>query len=218
VTTFGFLHTADVHEATFSRLLAEISPGDSAVHLTDASLLTDARRRDEGDEGDEGDDDLFARIGLRLRTLADRGAVRVLCTCSTIAGPAEVIGRSVGVDVLRVDRPMAEQAVAAGDRIAVVAALASTMAPTRTLLQETADAAGRRLTIVDAPCLAAWSHFEAGALDRYLATLATHLQSLDQTADVIVLAQASMAPVAALVSLSALVLSSPRPAVLALVS
>ena len=128
-----------------------------------------------------------------------------------------MVGRAVGIDVLRVDRPMAEQAVAGGDRIAVVAALASTMAPTRALLRETAAAAGRHVTIVDAPCLAAWSHFEAGELDRYLATLAAHLQSLDEGSDVIVLAQASMAPVQALVSLSSLVLSSPRPAVLALV-
>lgn len=211
MTTFGFLHTAEVHEVTFSRLLQEISPEDTAVHLTDPSLLTDARRRHEVD------DDLRLRIGARIGELADRGAARILCTCSTIGGPAEEVGRTGGVDVLRVDRPMAEQAVAGGSRIAVVAALASTMAPTRDLLQETADGAGRAVSIVDAPCLAAWSHFEAGELDRYFATLAAHLEGLDETTDVIVLAQASMAPVEALVSLSSLVLSSPRPAVLALV-
>ena len=210
-TTFGFLHTAEVNQVTFSRLLEEISPADTAVHLTDASLLTDARRRDGVD------DDLLSRIGARIGALADRGAARILCTCSTIAGPAEAVGRALGLDVLRVDRPMAEQAVAGGSRIAVVAALASTMAPTRDLLQETADRAGRTVTITDAPCLAAWSHFEAGELDRYFATLATHLEAVDQTTDVIVLAQASMAPVEALVSLSSLVLSSPRTAVLALV-
>jgi hypothetical protein len=37
----------------------------------------------------------------------------------------------VAVPVLRIDRPMAERAVAAGGRIAVVAAVESTLAPIR---------------------------------------------------------------------------------------
>ncbi len=208
---YGFLHTAAVHVAVFSGLLAEISPGDSAVQLVDESLLADTRRRGLVD------DELRARIGVGLEDLDRRGAVRIVCTCSTIGGDAEEVGRTLGLDVFRVDRPMAEAAVSVGGRIAVVGGPASTLAPTRALLQETADAAGRSVTLIDAPCLTAWPHFEAGRLDRYYATLAAHLQSLDGSADVIVLAQASMAPVEALVSLSSLVLSSPRPAVRALV-
>lgn len=211
MTTFGFLHTAPVHVATFTELLGQISPDDSAVHVVDESLLTDARRRAGVDA------DLRARIGDSVRRLTAGGAVRVVCTCSTIGGPAEVIGRHLGVPVRRVDRPMARMAVASGDRIAVVAALESTIEPTRRLLQETADAAGRQVRIVDAPCLSAWSHFESGHPDRYLATLAAHLESLDEGSDVIVLAQASMAPVEKLVRLTSLVLSSPRPAVMDLV-
>jgi hypothetical protein len=211
VTTFGFLHTADVHVGSFTRLLDEISPDDRAVHVVDPSLLTDARRRGGVD------DDLRVRMGGRVRELSARGAVRVVCTCSTIGGPAEEIGRQIGVPVRRVDRPMARVAVAAGDDIAVVAALEATIEPTHRLLRETADAVGRPVRIVDAPCPAAWSHFEAGDGDRYLATLAAHLESLDDRSDVIVLAQASMAPVEALVRVTALVLSSPRPAVMDLV-
>jgi hypothetical protein len=152
-----------------------------------------------------------------VRELVARGSVRVVCTCSTIGGPAEEIGRPLGVPVRRVDRPMARMAVAAGDRIAVVAALESTIEPTHRLLRETADAVGRPVRIIDAPCPEAWSHFEAGDGDRHLATLAAHLETVDDGCDVIVLAQVSMAPVEALVRLTALVLSSPRPAVMDLV-
>jgi hypothetical protein len=211
VTTFGFLHTADAHLGVFAALLDEISPDDRAVQLVDESLLTDARRRGGVDE------DLRRRIGTQLEALTAQGAVRVVSTCSTIGGPSEEIGRAAGIDVLRVDRPMARIAVASGDRIAVVAALESTVGPTRDLLTQTAEEAGRRVTVVDAPCLEAWTHFEAGAHDRYYATLASHLESLDDAVDVVVLAQASMAPVEGLVRLHALVLSSPRTAVMALV-
>ncbi len=211
MTTFGFLHTADAHLGVFTALLDEISPDDGAVHVVDETLLTDARRRGRVD------DDLRRRIGMQLEALTAAGAVRVVCTCSTIGGPAEEIGRAEGVDVLRVDRPMARIAVAGGGRIAVVAALESTIGPTRDLLTRAADEAGQRVTVVDAPCLEAWAHFETGDHDRYYATIAAHLESLDATVDVIVLAQASMAPVERLVRLTSPVLSSPRTAVLALV-
>jgi hypothetical protein len=211
VATFGFLHTASVHVRLFTALLAEISPDDTAVHLVDESLLTDARRRHGVD------DDLRRRMAGAVTALAAQDAVRVVCTCSTIGGPAEEVGRALGVDVIRVDRPMAERAVAAGPRIAVVAALESTLAPTGDLLRETAGRAGVPVTIVDAPCLDAWHHFEAGDHARYFATVATHLESVDGDVDVIVLAQASMAPVEKLVRLTSLVLSSPRAAVTELV-
>jgi hypothetical protein len=211
VTVYGFLHTADVHVEVFTDLLAELSPDDTAVHLVDQSLLTDARRRGGVD------DDLRLRISTRIRELSSEGAVRVVCTCSTVGGPSEDVGRALGVDVLRVDRPMAEMAVASGTTIAIVAALESTIAPTRALLTETAESAGRDVTIVDAPCLQAWTHWEAGDRARYVATLASHLETLDDAFDVIVLAQASMAPVQAVIALKALVLSSPRTAVAALV-
>jgi hypothetical protein len=211
VTVFGFLHTADVHVEVFTRLLSDISPQDGALHVVDPSLLTDAGRRGTVD------DDLRARIGAHLRALQAQGAVRVVCTCSTIGGASEEIGRHLGIDVLRVDRPMAEAAVAAGDRIAVVAAVESTIGPTRDLLQQTAAAAGRDITVVDAPCLEAWPHWESGDHGRYYATLASHLESLGRAFDVIVLAQASMAPVEALVQVTPLVLTSPRAAVMHLV-
>lgn len=212
VTAFGFLHTADLHVERFTRLLLDISPDDRPLHIVDPSLLTDAVRRGGVD------DDLRARIATHIRALGAQGAARVVCTCSTIGGPSEEIGRTEGVDVLRVDRPMAAAAVAMGGRLAVVAALESTLGPTRALLLETAAAAGRRVTVVDAPCLEAWAFFEAGDHDRYLAAIAAHLVSLDGAFDVIVLAQASMAPAQSLVRLTSPVLSSPRIAVLDIVA
>lgn len=211
MTTYGFLHTAPDHVPVFTRLLDEISPGDEALHIVDASLLTDARRRGGVD------DDLRRRISGRLAELTAGGALSIICTCSTIGGAVERNGRALGRRTLRVDRPMAEKAVAVGERIAVVAALESTLAPTRQLLDEVAAAAGRQITVVEAPCLDAWPHFEQGDADGYRARLARHVEALDGTVDVIVLAQASMAAVEDLVSLETPLLSSPRPAVEALV-
>lgn len=209
VPTIGFLHTADVHVATFRALLREVAPDATDVTVIDADLLAVVRRTGL-------DDGLRERLRVRLHELAGWPVDVIVCTCSTLSGEAESLGPVAGVPVLRVDRPMAEVAVADGGRVALVAAVASTLGPTRALLEEAAATAGNNARIVEAPCLDAWALFERGDLHHYLERLAEHVLRLARQGDVdvIVLAQARMAPVALLVPEVTLpVLSSPRLAV-----
>ncbi|MEU4562221.1 hypothetical protein AB0F72_27880 [Actinoplanes sp. NPDC023936] len=224
--TIGFLHTADVHVETFERLTAELAPGWVTRHLVDESLLADARVGGVTPE-------ITERVRKRLAELESAGTDVILCTCSTIGEAAEKAGNArtagtaggetrmtaekAGEDgkarkVLRVDRPMAEAAVAAGPRIAVVAAVASTMEPTMALLRESAARSGTAITLIPEPCLSAWQHFESGDHDRYFDEIADHVRAIAGKADVVVLAQASMSPAAdRLIGLP--VLTSPRTAV-----
>jgi aspartate/glutamate racemase len=207
VITVGFLHTSPVHVPTFRDLLADVDPGAQEIHVLDEQLLADARARGV-------DADVEARLHRRLRELADQGPEVVVCTCSTLAGRAEQLSSRLPVPVLRIDRPMAEEAVAAGGRVAIVTAVESTLEPTRQLLEECASAAGTGSRIVDAPCPAAWSAFEAGDQAGYLDRIVRHVRDVAASADVVVLAQASMAAAAdRLTDLDVPVLSSPRPAV-----
>jgi Asp/Glu/hydantoin racemase len=210
MSTIGFLHTADVHVATFQQLMSELAPGRQATHLVDADLLADARAAGITPE-------LVERLHGRLGELVAAGADLIVCTCSTIGAAAEKASGSVGVPVLRGDRPMAEAAVATGTRIAVVAAVESTMDPTMALLRESAARAGRSVTLVPAPCYAAWPLFEAGEHDRYHAEVAAHVRTVAGEVDVVVLAQASMTPAARLLP-GLPVLTSPRTAVAAATS
>jgi hypothetical protein len=209
--TVAFLHTADVHVATFTRLLDELSPGHLSTHVVDESLLSDARERGGVDN------ELSGRMIARLREAA-HGAAVVVCTCSTISGPAESLAAEVGVPIIRVDRPMAEQAVSVGSHIAVIAALESTLGPTVGLINEVADQMDAAPTVELVVVPGAWSLFEAADQAGYSRSIAASVDSLDPTIDVVVLAQASMASAAELCTTSALVLSSPRPAVAAAVA
>jgi len=74
---------------------------------------------------------------------------------------------------------MAELAVRSGHKIAVVAALASTLAPTRSLLESIAREACEGVEIVDAPCLDAWPLFEAGDEGGFHRAIADHIETLD---------------------------------------
>jgi Asp/Glu/hydantoin racemase len=207
VTTIGFLHTADVHVPVFHELRAELAPGWADLHVVDPGLLADARIAGITAE-------LAARVDARLHELADRGADLIVCTCSTLAGYAETRTADLGVPVLRVDRPMAEAAVAAGSRIAVLATVESTFAPTCALLRAAADRAGRVVTLIETPVPGAWSLFEKGDLRAYAEQVADRARAVAPRADVIVLAQASLTPAAALLAdLPIPVLTSPRTAV-----
>lgn len=208
MTTIGFLHTSPVHVPTFAALLSEIAPGVADVHVVDDELLADVL--------DLGfDASIETRLLGRMQELAEHAPGVIVCTCSTFSGHAERLAEQLGIAVLRIDRPMAERAVALGGRVAVVAAVASTLGPTRELFEECAAAPGTAAVVVEAPCLEAWAAFEAGDLGSYYASIARHARGLAGDFDVIVLAQASMAPAAALLhGLSVPVLTSPRLAVL----
>ncbi|GIF20482.1 Asp/Glu/hydantoin racemase [Actinoplanes tereljensis] len=207
MTVIGFLHTADVHVPVFHDLRAELAPGWADLHVVDPSLLADAQAAGVTAE-------LAARVDARLHELADRGADLIVCTCSSLGEYAETRTADLGVPVLRVDRPMAEAAVAAGSRIAVLATVDSTLAPTAALLRAAAERAGRVVTLIETPVPGAWSLFEKGDLHGYAVQVADQARVVAPRADVIVLAQASLSPAAAMLAdLPIPVLTSPRTAV-----
>ncbi len=200
----GFIHTAAVHVATFDQLLAEIQPTCSVEHVVVPDLLEQARQQG-----------LTPAIGQQLSAsiaqLQAHGVQKIICTCSTLGGLAEELHPLV----VRVDRAMAEQAIRLGSRIAVVAALESTLTPTHELLQRVAQDQAKAIEIDDYLCLDAWTAFLAHDQTSYLQQIATLLESI-HTADVIVLAQASMAKTTELCQQTIPILSSPRSAIASL--
>ncbi|WP_216609995.1 aspartate/glutamate racemase family protein [Cellulosimicrobium protaetiae] len=200
----GFLHTADVHVATFGGLVDVVAPGEGHVHRADVSLLADARAGVPVGE----------RVRAHVDALVAAGASVVVCTCSTLGPVAEEV--VAGVPVVRVDRPLAQAAVRDGGRVAVVVALASTLGPTTELLSEAARRAGTAVELEPVVCTHAWSDFEAGDLGAYHRGVADAVRDAvaRRAPDVVVLAQASMAPAAALLAdLPVPVLTSPGSAV-----
>lgn len=204
MTTIGFLHTSAVHLPTFDGLTHQSWPLLGTIHVVDESLLAQARAR--------GPEAAKPAVRARLDELRANGADIVCCTCSTIGETAERAG--LGVPVFRVDRPMARRAVELGPRIGVVAALESTLGPTRDLIAREAAAAGAEVAVELLLARGAWALFEDGDLDGYLRAVGESARELAARSDVVVLAQASMAPAEQLLAgLRAHVLSSPRLAV-----
>ncbi|MEU9892286.1 aspartate/glutamate racemase family protein [Streptomyces phaeochromogenes] len=196
----ALLHTSPVHIPVFDALRDEDHPALELRHFVSEELLE--RARAEGPEA----------VADEVRAMLDRavadGAVAVLCTCSTIGAVAEAA--RPGVPVLRVDRPMAAAAVAAGPRVVVLATVESTLGPTVALVEEEAARAGSPADVRTLLAADAWDHFTAGDMDAYARAVASAADSVTD-ADAIVLAQASMTPAQHLTTTAVPVLSSPRP-------
>lgn len=202
----AFLHTAQVHVPTFERLVRRIEPGLRVRHVVREELLADARVVGVDDAG------LVSRVHEAMHEAASEGAKVVVCTCSTIGAIAERTPTGDAFRALRIDRAMADRAVRTGPRVLIAAALETTLAPTKALVLSAAQDAGIAVQPAMLFVEDAWPHFEAGDSVRYIETLASAIRAASAEADVVVLAQASMAPVAdALADLGIDVLSSPAP-------
>lgn len=180
----AFLHTADVHIATFDQIFADIGADVTLDHRVDADLLDKARR--------EGIDAVRSDVSAILADLSSADAV--LCTCSTL-GPLADAASETAKNIVRIDRPLMEQAVADGEKVLVALCLDSTKDATLTLLQDCAQDMGRKVTPTVVICADAWTLFEAGDMAGYAASIAGSIRAgLAREPDVqsIVLAQASM--------------------------
>ncbi|MFI6284106.1 aspartate/glutamate racemase family protein [Streptomyces sp. NPDC051018] len=195
----ALLHTSPVHVPVFDALRDQDHPGTRLRHLVHEELLARAVA--------EGPESVAPAVAAILAGAAAEGARAVLCTCSTIGAVAEAGAAGAGIPVLRLDRPMAARAARAR-RVVVVAALGSTLGPTEALIRE--ECAGRRAGIRTVLVEGAWELFLAGDRDGYLTAVAAAVDGVDD-ADVIVLAQASMAGATALTTTAVPVLTSPGP-------
>ena len=197
----GPLHTAQVHVGTFDALLA--GTGFAAVHHVDETLL--ARAQTDGAGAVRQD----ARYAVDLLRHCDA----LVCTCSTLGPLIDEVGEPY---ILRIDRPAFDAALAFGPRVLMVICLDSTRAPSEALLSDCAHRTGQPLHAETLLIDGAWPHFEAGDFTSFYEVIADQIRAACAATsfDAIVLAQASMAGAAQLLTdLDIPVLSTPQMAV-----
>jgi Asp/Glu/hydantoin racemase len=200
------LHTVAALPAVFDPLLRETAPGVRAYHMVDESLLADTVAHGPLPR-------TTARLASHLAQAQAAGAEAVLVTCSSIGPAAEAARPLLSIPVLRVDEPMAREAVRTGPRIAVLATLDSTLEPTAALIRRQAEQAGGATELTVSTCDGAYEARVAGDQHAHDRLIAEEARRLAADNDVLVLAQASMAAAVGTLPPGALdvpVLTSPR--------
>jgi Asp/Glu/hydantoin racemase len=203
----ALIHTVAGLVPRFRELAAGLIPAVETFDIVDETLLRDATR--EGRVSLDTARRLFAHLAAAER----HGADAILVTCSSVGGVVDAARPFAGVPLLRVDQAMAEQAVERGARIGVLATLWSTLRPTAVLIERTAREADRTVEVRDRLCDGAFEALREGDTARHDQLVREGLRELIGWAEVIVLAQASMARVVETLSddeRRTPILSSPR--------
>jgi Asp/Glu/hydantoin racemase len=190
-TKLAFVHTSHVLIPTFSELAKKILPELETFHMTDESLIRNTIAAKALTRT------TVRRLVTMIGSAHDAGADAVMVTCSSIGAGVKVAREVYDFPVLRVDEAMAETAVRSGRRIGVAATLSTTLEPTIHLIEETAANEGRQIEILPSLCDGAFEAVIAGDAERHDSLVEKALATLREQADVIVLAQASMARVVA---------------------
>jgi Asp/Glu/hydantoin racemase len=187
----GLIHTVSRLAPTFAELTDELLPGVEVTVIADELLLKETVR--DGSVGEA----TVERLRGHIAALAAYGVDGVLVTCSSVGAVVDALAAEADVPVYRVDRPMAERAVAFGSKVGVLATLPTTLEPTSALVRECAPAQGREVEVVPRLCVGAFEALGRGEGERHDAIVGEELDRLAAEVDVVVLAQASMARIAA---------------------
>jgi Asp/Glu/hydantoin racemase len=189
VPSIGFVHTVLGLPPVFSDLAEELVPDAEIFHIVDETLLGVTRKTGTLTPTTR------RRVLGYVESAADAGADLVVVTCSSIGPAVDASHAFVDVPVLRIDEPMADEAVRLGTRIGVLATLATTLGPTAALVARRGDEAGKHVDVVARVCEGAFDALAAGDRERHDQLVRAGLRELIADVEVVVLAQASMARV-----------------------
>lgn len=187
--TLALIHTSATLVPVFSQLCKEQLPNVDTFNIVDDSLV-----RAIGARGSLTPD-IARRVAAYITSAEAGGADQILVTCSSIGPAVDAAAPFAAVPVLRVDQPMADEAVRTGRRIGVIATLPTTLNPTSELVKRRAVLAGKTIELTSRLCEGAFEALMAGDAARHDRLVGDALRQLAAEVDVIVLAQASMARV-----------------------
>ena len=186
----AFIHTSPAAVGPLMQFYAEAAPELEITNLLDDGLLRLLAAQD------------LATAQARLTDMiavaaATYRAEAAMVTCSSVSKEmVEGISEGFELPVLKIDYPMARQAVRAGGKIGVAATFPPTLVPTRRLLSEAAREAGAEVEIIEDVTAEAYDSLLSGDAERHDDLLLESVSRLErQGVCVVVLAQVSMARV-----------------------
>lgn len=163
-------------------------PGSRIISIVDDSVVATIER-----EGGHMSEAVKERIVAYVRNAEQSGADAALVTCSSISEAVDAARAAVRIPVFKIDEPMMVKALDCGERIGVVATLATTLAPTVRLLERKAAELGKGATVAARLVDGAFQALSEGRGEEHDALVREAIRRLEAACDAVILAQASMA-------------------------
>jgi hypothetical protein len=186
------VYTSRGNVEDFARQFAASLPGVRLINLVDDSVIPDIMTAGGVTPA------IAKRLLLYFLAAESMSPDLILMTCSS-AGEVVDLGRQVigAVPLLRIDEPMAAEAVRSADRVGVLATLPTTLDPTSRLIRQQAAMLGKPVSVEDGLAEGAFQVLRQGQPGKHDEMVVEAAVRIAGRVDTFVLAQASMARVEA---------------------
>jgi aspartate/glutamate racemase len=210
VRTVAAVFTAQSIVESTKQLFAELVPDCRVISIIEDAMIQDVIRAGRVTP------EITRRLVRYFLAAQDTGADLIFNTCSSIGDVAIMARNLVSIPLIKIDDAMAAEAVRAGARVGVLATLQTTLAPTVRLVEAQAEKAGRAVSVIEGLAKGAFDALLAKQMDKHDDLVLSAAERVADQADVIVLAQGSMARMEEVLArrTGKPVLSSPRRGVL----
>ena len=181
------IHTFLYSVEDLKKLFREKIPEVEMINIIDDSLLQEMLNND-------GMTKAVARRVTQYALIAESmGVDAILNQCSSVGEAVDIIKNLINIPYVKIDEPMAREAVRLGNKIAVIATAVSTIGPTSRLVENVAKEMNRDVVVN--------KYFAAGAYEALLQEndrekhnqiVTGTIEKASKENDVIILAQGSM--------------------------
>lgn len=172
---------------TMKRELSAALPGYRIVNIADDSLIKEVM------ECGGVTDRVRQRLMHYFQAAAQWNPKAIISACSSVGDVAEEADKILDAPVIRIDRAMIKKALQHGDRIGVLASLSTTMDPTADYIRRLAADMGRNVQVTGRVAKGAYEANSQGRPEVHDTLIRKEAEAIKGQADVLVLAQGSMA-------------------------
>jgi len=178
-----FLYSVEDIKAMFKKYLPDVE----MIDIIDDSLLEEALANKGVTPG------IRSRMCDYYTNLEELGCAVCLNQCSSVSEVVDVAQKIVSIPIVKIDEPMAEEAVNLGKHIAVIATAISTVEPSSRLVESCAKKAGKEVVVDRCYVDGAYDMLlKTGDKEKHNEMVCAKVREMAKDHDVIVLAQGSM--------------------------
>lgn len=202
------IHTSPVSLNDLKALFKEIVPEVEMVNIIDDSLLDEVKKNGQINPA------IISRMCAYVQVAKTLKPDLIFNQCSSVGEAFDIARKQADCKTLKIDEAMAEKAVELGNRIGVVATVASTVKPSCNLVRTKAKEANKDVTVTEYLVDGALDILMSGDVDKHNELVIKAIRKAEAENDVVVLAQGSMTAILPLLGETTKpVLTSPRLAV-----
>lgn len=187
MTTIVAIYTGQGLSGLLQTIFSEHLPDCRLVNIIDDSIIQDVVRRGKVSQS------VTRRLIWYYQIAVDIGADIILNTCSSVGEVVDIARQLIDTPIVRIDEPMADEAVNRYQTIGVLATLPTTLEPTVRLIKSQAVRQRKTVSVVEGLAAGAYQALIEGRADEHDNLILEAASEVATHAEGIVLAQGSMA-------------------------